>query len=110
MSSDSQTWPPAPGPHHAAQAADTSADEELRTNCPACGRKLLTQTSALCNWCGAKIDDPEYQARAAQTRHERDAAERQQVESVAQEEARYGVFGRLRRRAKQNPGRNNPLA
>lgn len=109
MSSNPETWPPAPGPQHAAQNPATSS-EEVRTTCPACGRKLLTQTSALCNWCGAKIDDPEYQQRAAQTRHEWDEAERTQVETVVQEEARYGVFGRLRRRAKENPGRKNPFA
>ena len=69
--------------------------------CPVCGRKLLTMTSALCNWCGAKIDDPEYQERAAQTRLERDQTERAGLEAIVQEDARYGVWGRLKRRAKE---------
>ncbi len=63
----------------------------------------------MCNWCGAKIDDPDYQAQAAQSRLERDEAERTQMEAVVQEEARYGVFGRLRRQAKKPPGKINPL-
>ena len=49
--------------------------------CPTCKRKLLTQTSPLCNWCGAQIDNPEYQAKAAQSRLERDQQER--AESAA---------------------------
>ncbi len=73
-------------------------------NCPACGRKLLTRTSALCNWCGARIENPDYQAQAEAQRHALDQTERTQVESIAQEEARYGVFGRLKRRAKQGQG------
>lgn len=73
-------------------------------NCPACGRKLLTRTSALCNWCGARIDNPDYQAQAEAQRHALDQTERTQVESIAQEEARYGVFGRLKRRAKLGQG------
>ena len=72
------------------------------THCPDCGRKLLTRASALCSWCGAKIEDPSYQARAEAERQTQDAAERAQVETVAQEEARYGVYGRLKRRAKQD--------
>ena len=98
MSDKDQVWPPAPGP----QAVPTA-----RTHCPACERKLLTQTSALCNWCGARIDDPEYQARAAANRQAVDEAERARVEAIAQEEARYGVIGRLKRLAKQNPGKGN---
>lgn len=91
------------------QAAQISADTPVITHCPACSRKLLTQTSALCNWCGAKINDPVYQARAAENRSTLDQIERRQVETVVQEEARYGVFGRLKRRAKQNPTKQNPL-
>jgi len=72
--------------------------------CPACDRALLTQTSALCNWCGAKIDDPEFLKEAAEARLARDSAERAALEGLVQEEARYGVLGRLRRRAKTNPG------
>lgn len=88
-----EVWPPAPKPP--AGTAKT---------CPACARKLLTQTSMLCNWCGAKIDDPDYLARAAEARHEMDAAERAQVDALTKEEAKFGVLGRLRRRAKTNSG------
>jgi predicted amidophosphoribosyltransferase len=77
--------------------------------CPVCHRKLLTQTSILCNWCGAKIDDPDFLARAAAERLARDEQERTQVEAIAQEEARYGVFGRLKRRGKPLPGGQKPL-
>jgi len=34
------------------------------TLCPQCGRHLLSQASARCNWCGATINDPDYQAQA----------------------------------------------
>jgi len=85
---------PAPQPGAAGEVA----------NCPACGRKLLTRTSALCNWCGARIENPDYQAQAEAQRHALDQTERTQVESIAQEEARYGVFGRLKRRAKMGQG------
>jgi hypothetical protein len=70
--------------------------------CPTCKRRLLTKTSALCNWCGAKIDNDEYQARAAQTRLERDTQERAGLESLIQEEAQHGILGRLKRLGKQN--------
>lgn len=36
--------------------------------CPKCHRKLLSHASANCNWCGCKIDDPEYQQAADQSR------------------------------------------
>lgn len=76
------------------------------TTCPHCGRKLLTQASALCNWCGAKIEDDDYQRRAAEARHQIDVAERTAVETAVAEEARMGgVLGRLKRRA-QLPIRN----
>ncbi len=80
--------------------------------CPICKRRLLTQTSALCNWCGAKIDNDEYQARATQTRLERDAQERAELESLIQEEAQHGILGRLKRLGKQNktaPSKNQNL-
>lgn len=32
--------------------------------CPECGKRLLSQASARCNWCGIAIDDADYQARA----------------------------------------------
>ncbi len=72
--------------------------------CPSCQRKLLTQTSILCNWCGAKIDDEEFLARAAAQRQAADEQDRAQIEAVAQEEARYGVFGRLKHLGKTKPG------
>ncbi len=34
------------------------------TLCPQCGRHLLSQASARCNWCGATINDADYQANA----------------------------------------------
>lgn len=102
MDEGSETWPPTP----TAQNAQTPVETETKV-CPACKRKLLTQTSVLCNWCGAKIDDPEYLARAAQGRQALDQQERAQIEAAVQEEARYGVFGRLKHRAKTNPGGNN---
>lgn len=40
------------------------------TTCPHCHKRLLSQASARCNWCGESINDAEYQAHA-QT--ERDA-------------------------------------
>ncbi len=70
--------------------------------CPTCKRKLLTQSSPLCNWCGAQIDNPEYQARAAQSRLERDQQERAELETIIQEEAQHGILGRLKRLGKQN--------
>jgi hypothetical protein len=33
-------------------------------NCPNCQRKLISHTSARCNWCGHEINDPDYQAQA----------------------------------------------
>jgi len=32
--------------------------------CPKCQRKLISHTSARCNWCGSVIDDAQYQAQA----------------------------------------------
>jgi ribosomal protein L37AE/L43A len=87
--------------HDVEKSAAAAADVVY---CPNCGRKLLTQTSILCNWCGAKIDDPAYLERAAETRHQHDESERAAVETMVQEEARYGVLGRLKRRAKLQPG------
>ena len=92
--STEKVWPPAPAP--TAQAGAKF--------CPSCGRKLLTQTSALCNWCGKKIDDADYQQRALQERLERDAMDRQAVEASIQQEAEYGTLGSLKRRAKERKG------
>ena len=93
-----ETWPPAPGPQNTEK---TETAIEIVT-CPECKRRLLTKTSMLCNWCGAKINDQEYQARAALNRLERDQQERTDLEVVIQEEAELGVLGRLRRLGKQN--------
>lgn len=94
------------------EAQNAQPSEAVVAVCPACRRKLLTQTSTLCNWCGAKIDNPDYQARAAQSRQERDQQERAALEAVIQEEAQHGILGRLKRLGKQNKGgtKSNPLA
>ncbi len=84
-------------------SAQPAASAEV-ASCPACGRKLLTRASALCNWCGERIENPDYQAQAEAQRHALDQAERTQVDSIAQEEAKFGVFGRLKRRAKLGQG------
>ena len=104
---EQETWPPAPGPQNNPQLSG-AADIVV---CPTCKRKLLTQTSPLCNWCGAQIDNPEYQERAAQSRLERDRQERAELETVIQEEAQHGILGRLKRLGKQNKGASpkNPL-
>ena len=101
MEDNAEVWPPAPGPHHASASAEGAADIAV---CPTCKRRLLTHTSALCNWCGAKIDNPEYQTKAAQNRQERDRQERAELEAVIQEEARHGILGRLKRLGKQSKG------
>ncbi len=105
---EKEVWPPAPGPQNAPQPSPTAGI----VVCPTCQRKLLTQTSPLCNWCGAQIDNPEYQERAAQSRLERDQQERAELESVIQEEAQHGILGRLKRLGKQNKAAppKNPLA
>lgn len=107
MSEENPTiWPPAP--QSAPPAAEVKT-EDTKTGiavCPSCGRRLLTQTSALCNWCGARIDNPDYQARAAQTRADHDAQERAALEAQVQEEAQHGILGRLKRLGKQN--KNTP--
>ena len=102
MEDNAEVWPPAPGPQNAPTApAGEAADIAV---CPTCKRRLLTHTSALCNWCGAKIDNPEYQTKAAQNRLERDRQERAELEAVIQEEARHGILGRLKRLGKQAKG------
>ena len=37
----------------------------MTTTCPKCQRKLLSLSSARCNWCGHEIADPDYQQQAA---------------------------------------------
>jgi hypothetical protein len=104
-----QPTPSPPSPKPTAQNTGGATESTALTHCPACSRKLLTQASALCNWCGAVINDPKYQEQAAMSRQALDQQERQQVETVALEEARYGIYGRLKRRAKQNLGNRKPL-
>jgi len=108
MSNTPEVWPPKPGPQNA--AVEVSADAAPLVACPTCGRRLLTQTSALCNWCGAHIDNPQYQARAAEGRQARDQQERSALEATIQEEAQHGVLGRLKRLGKQKPAPRDPLA
>ena len=76
MDENPTIWLPAPAAPQAIKPTQTEV-----AVCPSCGRRLLTRTSALCNWCGAKIDNPDYQARAAQTRAERDHQERAALEA-----------------------------
>lgn len=104
MNERPDVWPPAPGPQNTENAPIGV--------CPTCKRKLLTQTSALCNWCGAKIDNPDYQQQAARSRAERDQQERAELEATIQEEAQHGILGRLKRLGKQNKSgtKPNPLA
>lgn len=49
--------------------------------CPKCGKRLLSHASSRCNWCGAVIEDPTYQAEA-QRRHD---------DFVVQDEARMAL-------------------
>lgn len=74
--------------------------------CPSCKRKLLTRTSALCNWCGAKISSTEYQEQAARTRQEMDAAVRETAAARAEQATQRGLLNRLKRRIK--PGDDTP--
>jgi predicted amidophosphoribosyltransferase len=71
--------------------------------CPNCRRRLLTVGSALCNWCGAKLDDPELAQRAAEARQALDQAERAALDETIQEEILYGFFGRMKRRKARKP-------
>jgi len=97
MSNTDQVWPPPPS-----QGGSEGKNSNTEANvCPHCKRKLLTQTSALCNWCGAKIDDPEYQMNAAQIRQSQDQTQRVRVEESQREKPKYGLFGRFV--AKQPP-------
>lgn len=74
--------------------------EPVLGSCPACQRKLLTRTSALCNWCGAKINNEDYQEQAARTRQEMDDAIRQAAAERAQDAPNRTVLGRLKKRLK----------
>jgi hypothetical protein len=78
--------------------AATSASEQ--SICPHCKRRLLSLRSILCNWCGKRIDDPEYLQRAAHERAVEDAKLRDQVEQEQHETARMGILGRLKGKSK----------
>ena len=75
-------------------------DGDEITHCPHCKHKLLTHKSVLCNWCGARIEDPLYQARAAEERARQDAAVKQKLQEEVEETQKFGVVGRLRHKAK----------
>jgi ribosomal protein L37AE/L43A len=68
--------------------------------CPKCGRKLLSALSILCNWCGARIDDAEYLAKAAQERAALDKQMKDQIDRELAETERLGVLGRLHMKGK----------
>jgi hypothetical protein len=99
-----EQWPPAPDRFRSQQA-----DGAPLTSCPHCRRKLLSTRSILCNWCGKRIDDPEYLERAAHERAMEDARLRDQVEKELDETARLGVLGRLQRKGKTQGRRDNLL-
>ena len=113
MSDQIEKWPPPPEqkPPGKTEIEKHSQTGEAMEHCPSCGRKLLTVRSVLCNWCGARIDDEEYLARAARERAAQDAAEKEKAEHELQETARYGVLGRLKRVAKtgKKPSNEPPL-
>jgi hypothetical protein len=104
MSDPSKVWPP---PATAGTGSGTT--DGARTTCPKCSRKLLTQGSPFCNWCGERIEDEEFQARAAEARQSQDSKERSELEALIQEEAQFGVIGRLKRRAKSGGNPPRPL-
>jgi uncharacterized Zn finger protein (UPF0148 family) len=89
----SEIWPPAP-------SSGPKLPDDAITHCPHCKHKLLTHKSVLCNWCGARIEDPLYQARAAEERARQDAAIKQKLQEEVEETQKYGPIGRLRRKAK----------
>lgn len=66
--------------------------------CPECHKKLLTRSSIMCNWCGAKIKDLDYLQRAAEARQTADEATRKSLEAAKVEPDKYGslraIFGR----------------
>ncbi|MDR3710031.1 MAG: hypothetical protein P4L33_17185 [Capsulimonadaceae bacterium] len=79
-----------PAPAESGQSVDVD-------KCPACGRKLLTLASVLCNWCGAVIKNDDYQKRAAEERARVDAELKRQLEVEQQETAKFGILGRLKK-------------
>jgi hypothetical protein len=96
---DPKSWPPAVKTEIIPEVVEES-DVEL-THCPHCRHKLLTHRSVLCNWCGQPIKDEKYLARAAAERAAADEAERRKVQIENEETAKFGIVGRLRRKAKE---------
>jgi len=76
-------------------------NEESLTHCPHCRHRLLTHRSVLCNWCGQPIKDEKYLARAAAERAAADEAERKKIQLETEETVKFGVVGRLRKKAKE---------
>jgi hypothetical protein len=99
-----RSWPPAIKQEIIPEVVDE--DETVLTHCPHCRHKLLTQRSVLCNWCGQPIKDVKYLARAAAERAAADETERRKVQVEAEETAKFGIVGRLRRKAKQLKANN----
>jgi hypothetical protein len=93
-------WPPAPKEPAQSEPAKADAAETELTHCPHCRHKLLTHRSVLCNWCGQPIKDEKYLARAAAERAAVDEELRQKIKIETEETAKYGIVGRLRRKAK----------
>jgi len=93
---------------HTQTAEETPPHAEIK-QCPHCGRKLLSVLSILCNWCGARIDDPEYLAKAAAERAALDKAMKEQIDKELSETERLGVLGRLQKKGKSNDGRKSVL-
>jgi predicted amidophosphoribosyltransferase len=85
-----------------------SNDDNLPSICPACGRRLLSKASALCNWCGAKIENEIYQEKAAQERTAADRELREKLLEEARETANFGVVGRLKRLKKEAAKEKQP--
>jgi hypothetical protein len=98
-------WPASRAVGNTGQSAG-SAENHIITNCPHCNRKLLSTRSIMCNWCGKRIEDPEYLERAAQERAEQDAKERIDIEQELAVTARMGVRGYIKQQAK-NPLKPN---
>jgi len=78
--------------------------------CPNCSQRLLSHTSAKCNWCGAVIDDAAYQAEADEKREEffeeqavHDAASLQAIKSIVEYDVLVpGVTTRRQRSVSKN--------
>jgi hypothetical protein len=85
------------------EPAPTPVEPPDLSVCPACGRKLLSTRSILCNWCGSKIADIRYQQKAAAERAQADNAQRQAIEEDQRLVAQYGVWGKIKRTAKAHP-------